>query len=350
VVEAAKTSKTPKRRSLRLDFRAYPMRLPHFVFRDGELCFGAQPLRAATEDEAAFAAECDGKTLFRDLMARYPGATGFAASAPYLTWFPKPIGQENSQSGGEHWLVIAPHPDDAELSMGGTLLNRPPDTRVTQAVCFSYAVHTIFPASFASPAEVSAIRQDEGALAALASGAEAEFFGYPEFKLRETILGENHLLDNEVVIKAALKLRIIASIDRAAPTQVFAPASIGNHPDHRMIFDIIVELVDEDRFPTITFHLYEDFPYCASYQAVDDFLSRFEHSYLDVKTWHNPITDVLSEKTAVADIYRTQFRRSLDTHLVAVAERVALTGPRDESTAAERFWTLGLYSLAGGAA
>jgi len=341
-----------KKRQDMLGLETYPVVLPQFVMRGKAVFFGATPVSECDEQELSFAARCDGQTVFRDIVAQDRLVGGVAATAAYLAWLKGPVQQASPENaeGRERWLIISPHPDDAELSMGGALLKKKGAIDATNLVCFSQLGHTIYPHAFIKPAEVTAVRKDEALLAGAVAGLDVKFLDFPEFGLREALIPSKDFYDREKELREALKLRLYEAIARIQPTQIYAPASIGDNPDHRLVFDIILEFVDEDLFPDMVVHFYEDFPYAAAYEEVDDFLSRFEHSYLDVEGWSEDISAVMEEKQIVCDIYRTQFRRSLARSLEEVAVRTGeLVAYQDAEAApaSERFWTVGIFAVPG---
>lgn len=340
-------------RNPRLALGGYPVLLPHFTVDEQHLRYGDNFLRVTEPEEREFAARCDGRTTFKEIMAALPSAAGRASTAPYLTWLSAPLGSAGAvadASPSATWLIISPHPDDAELSFGGTLLARPEGVQVINAVCFSDLIYTQSPTAFPQSAVVNAVRRDEAVLAAAAVGMSVEFLGFPEFVYREVMCGDGDLSEAEKSTREALKVRLFQLIARHRPTAVFAPAAIGNHADHRMVFDAIIEFVDDDLFPETGFHLYEDYPYSASYQAVDDFLARFEHSYLDATAHFTDISPFVARKLAVVDIYRSQFSRSIGAHVKAAAERIAAVaahGKAQSGAGAERYWSIGVMGAGG---
>jgi len=339
--------------------------LPHFSMADGGLYFGDSYLRAMDPDEVAFAAQCTGQKSFREIIAEMQSAAGRAATAPYLTWLSEPLRAESpavttdgavvesaaatdvTKAGGR-WLVLSPHPDDAELSLGGTLFARPEGVDAVNVICFSDLLYTQFAQAFPQAFAVNAVRRDEALLAGAAMGVGVEFLGFPELAYRQAMASEESFLNIEKDIRQALKLRLLHVIRKYRPTHVFAPAGIGDHGDHRMIFDCVIEFVDDDIFPDTTFHLFEDFPYSASQQAVDDFLSRFEYSYLDVVTHFHDTSAYVARKAAVTDIYRSQFRRGITDHVVRAGTRtaaIAAKGTPEAKASAERYWTIGVMGM-----
>lgn len=334
----------------KLGMQSHPLLLPQFIVKDDAVTFGLTRLKDATPHERRFANRCDGVTPFREIVAENRLVGGIAATAPYLTWLQEPLDSVPGATSGEKWLVISPHPDDAEVSMGGTILNKSASTQITNLVVFSHLAHTLYMQSFGRPVEVTATRKDEALLAGQIMGCDTQFLEFPEFGLREALIPAKDLEDREQELREHVKFRLYKWIEEHRPDQVFAPASVGDHPDHRMIFDLILQFVDEDFFPETTFHFYEDFPYAAAYQQVDDFLSRFEHSYLDVEPWAEDISAALETKQTLGDIYRTQFRRGLARTLEEMAARTAaMTSPKEAPVkAAERFWRVGVFAVSAG--
>lgn len=339
-------------RNPRLALWGFPVALPHFsVDATGQLRFGSTPLKAIEPEEADFFWRCDGRTSLREIMAECPSAAGRAATAQYLVWLSEPLAPAATprDQAAERWLVLSPHPDDAELSLGGTLLARPEGVEVRNVVCFSDVIHAQVAGAFPEPVLVATVRRDEALLAGSAINMDVDFLGFPEQLYREVSAAGRDPEPIERDVRAMLKLRLHHLIKAYQPHRVFAPAAIGNHGDHRMVFDCVIEFVDHDLFPGTAFHLYEDFPYCASGQAVDDFLARFELSYLDVSTSFVDISPVLPRKMAIAEIFRSQFNRSIATHIKRAGERtaaIAAGASPVEGVAHERYWTIDVMGAA----
>jgi LmbE family N-acetylglucosaminyl deacetylase len=169
-------------------------------------------------------------------------------------------------------------------------------------------------------------------------------FEFPDFELRMREPEERFLVCEEELEKL-LKIELYRLIAETKPEEIFAPAAVGNHPDHRMVFNIILDFFDAGYFPDTRFHLYEDVPYSASYYEIDDFLARFETSYITVLSWLEEISPVLRLKNALCAVYRSQASSQLLDTIDNIAKRTAeFLDSEQEATAgasaAERFWTL----------
>lgn len=325
---------------------AYPVLVPLISIEDDSAFMGRTPLDSFREPEIRFSAACNGSLSYGDLLESYPECEMLVDSLPYLVWWDGPLtgdsGTTASSTGTS--LVISPHPDDAEISMGGWLLNRRKQEAVSHVVCFSQSEHCRYPEAFPTPCEVSAVRADEVNLGAKLLGNSVTMLGFPESSLRNALDPD----EEPPALDKILKPILVEEITRAAPGHIFAPAAVGNHPDHRLIFDVVLELFEENRFPGIKFHFYEDLPYAASHLEIDDFLARFENAYLSVSPWFEDINGVFHLKQMLAEVFRSQFSPAVGEMVKKIACRNAFLAPgkktadkiAKEIAAAERFWTL----------
>lgn len=321
----------------------YPCLLPLVACHKDEIMLGRVPL-ATAPDSVALAPRFDGSASYGDLVRDDPAFRNIGALEDYLVWWDRPLEQRSEPPASGGRLVISAHPDDVEFSMGGWLVNRRGRGDITHVICFSELDHTVLSDALPSACEVTAVRRAETSLAASMLGLYEVPLGLPDFGLRSHERTVEDLAELEEDIAKLLKRELLRSIETSKPAEIFAPAAIGNHPDHRLIFDLILDLFDSDQLAGVAVHLYEDVPYAAAYGEIDRYLARFENSYLAVTPWLEEITDALDLKQTLCDVYRSQASPGLRDLVGAVAMRTAeflepsngATGPR----AAERFWTL----------
>jgi len=116
-------------------------------------------------------------------------------------------------------LVIAPHPDDEVLGVGGTIARTVTEgTRVVVAVVTKGA-----PPLF--PEESVAQGREEAARAhALLGVAETVYLDFPAARL-------------DTVPHGDLNARLCSLVQRLAPATVFVPYGGDLHQDHRLVFD-----------------------------------------------------------------------------------------------------------------
>ena len=321
----------------------YPCLLPLVACHDDAIVLGR--LRLATAPaEVALARRLDGSASHDDLVRDNPAYRNLGALEDYLVWWDRPLEQRNEPPASGGRLVISAHPDDVEFSMGGLLVNRRGGGDITHVICFSELDHTVLADALPSACEITAVRRAEASLAAGMLGLHEVALGLPDFGLRSRERTVEDLAELEEDVAKLLKGELLRCIETSKPAEIFCPAAIGNHPDHRLIFDLILDLFDSDQLAGVAVHLYEDVPYAAAYGEIDRYLARFENSYLAVASWLEEITNVLELKQTLCDVYRSQASPGLRDLVGAIAMRTAeflepvkaATGPR----AAERFWTL----------
>jgi LmbE family N-acetylglucosaminyl deacetylase len=124
-------------------------------------------------------------------------------------------------------VAVYAHPDDADVSCGGTLARWAEEgAQVTVVVCTSGDKGSIDPD--ADPRAIANARADEVAKAVAVLGASAELLGHP---------------DGELENDAALRRQIVELVRRHRPevvvcpdpTAVFFGDSYFNHRDHRVV-------------------------------------------------------------------------------------------------------------------
>jgi LmbE family N-acetylglucosaminyl deacetylase len=228
--------------------------------------------------------------------------------------------------------------------MGGYLANRRGRLRCTYVSCFSQVVDTVSPEEHASANDVSAVRRDETSRCARDLGCHVRFLDYPAAEIRQVLFPAERRERREEGVRRALTLdlyRLVADLD---PGELFAPAGAGEHPDHRMLFEIALDFFKQGYFPGLRIHFYADFPDAADYLHVDDFLSRFERAYADVVSWWEDVSAALAEKRRLAAIYESALSDAELRAVERIARRDALlcdAGPgAAPPAAAEPFWTL----------
>ncbi len=334
---------TARPASLRAKRDAYPICLPHYALHEEAVWQGEEWVREMRAGEAGLAERCDGTQTLRALMDQAPGRARAAATARYLAWWPWPVASAPPPAPARaETIVLAPHPDDAELSMGGWLAQQEHPASCLVVVCFGTLAHTINGTAFPDATAVSHVRAQEATLASRMTGVPVEVLDYPEFSIRHGLTPAALMPAREHHLGAALRRRLYALLQAHQPARVFGPAAIGTHPDHRLLFEIMLELFDEDCFPETRFDLYEEAPYAARYEAVDDFLARFDGSYLSVTPWPADITEVLPEKGALAGVFHSQFKPGIAEVVANIAARNAQRFGRTGGV--EVFWELGAFA------
>ena len=131
-------------------------------------------------------------------------------------------------------IVIAPHPDDEVLGVGGTLLRR-------KAEGASLAWVIVTAVSTAAGWSEAKVRQrvDDVERATALFGFDAVFeLGFPTTRLDRAPLGD-------------LIAAIGAAFESFAPNEVFIPHGGDIHSDHRVVFEAAASCTKAFRYPSI---------------------------------------------------------------------------------------------------
>jgi hypothetical protein len=147
------------------------------------------------------------------------------------------------------------------------------------------------------------------------------------------------LADCDADVAAALRVLIDAVLARHRPLQLFAPAALGPSGDARILFDAVLSLYVEGMIEAEV-NFFEDAPAVRGYRQVDEFLSRFEGAYLDVRERYVDVSATFTRKSALIDA----FRCAIDPHEPArwqeSAERSARISGAAGARHSERYWAL----------
>lgn len=315
-------SSLPAVEPLRCRTTAYPVLHPHAV---------------AAEDALAFLGACDGSTRFDEILAGHDVTDAVAEALGEVVWLERPVAGEPAAAGART-LILCAAPHAGWLAMGGHLLAQRHTARPLSVCCFISVAYDDGEDVRATPFEAAMTAHDEGDFCAQITGTETCFLDIPDQASRAA-LASGTFEESERAVRASLRLMLQHLITVERPTDVFAPAALSNDPDERLLFEIALEIFEDAFFAGTRFHLYEDVP--AAGIQVDDFLARFESSYLDVAPWHADVTEQLEQKAVLVDVFRSTCGPAEELALRSAAARNAEWDGRD-AAAHERFWTLRL--------
>ncbi|HEV7428952.1 MAG TPA: hypothetical protein VGQ46_21570 [Thermoanaerobaculia bacterium] len=301
---------------------AYPLTHPHAF---------------AEEEALPFLTACDGMTPFAGILNEHEVTDAVARALGEVVWLEQPPPDASSDAEARI-LVLSAAPHAAWVAMGGHLLAQRGATRPLYVSCFTSVAYSDGSAVRATPFEAAMTARDEGAFCAGITGTETCFLDIPDRASRAALAPAN-FEESELPVRASVRLMLQHLITTERPTDVFAPAALTNDPDQRLLFEIVLEIFEDAFFAGTRFHLYEDVP--AAGIQVDDFLARFESSYLDVAPWTADVSGHLEQKAALVDAFRSTCGPMEEAALRRAAARNAMWNG-DAAAAHERFWTLRL--------
>jgi LmbE family N-acetylglucosaminyl deacetylase len=225
-------------------------------------------------------------------------------------------------------LVVEPHPDDAVLSAGGSLLlerDRKHITILTVHSTSNYTKRLGQEDDFVSEERVTAVRAAESRRAADRLGAELEALGEVDWLLRTTrptdwTRSSTRRLCERLDARAkfpvdATEIEILsqqlqAMIEKIRPYEIWAPLGVGDHVDHhRTRSAILAALPRLSRSANdVSLWLWEDVPYsirAPSHAA--HLIDAYRRSGFDLERRSVDIGDVFETKCELAAIYESQF-------------------------------------------
>jgi LmbE family N-acetylglucosaminyl deacetylase len=227
-------------------------------------------------------------------------------------------------------LLLSPHPDDIAYSIGGLIAKIASAATLNMVTVFSRSGWAN-PVALrrAGPASIGAIRTAEDTEFCVRHGIGRSELGFADSSLCGYDDNSERSANPEDDPRTQTVARAIQSHHSRSRAQVvFAPAAIGGHIDHKIVFDAAVSL------QAAQIIVYEDIPYSAWYslQQIERKLTGAKLRRLGVVA----IDDVMDVKIEGMWKYRSQTCAKTVEEMKLHARRVA-TG---QVTYAEVLWTI----------
>jgi LmbE family N-acetylglucosaminyl deacetylase len=255
--------------------RLFPVLLPHFNFQRNSLCFISKDFWsvACPPDQIKVLKACNGKRRISDILKISPRGSAILKSADrsgLLTWI-QPMTRTIHRTQIRRWLVLAPHQDDAALSLGGFFLKEGHKADIHILTIASKSIFsTLLPLSGDSK-WTSRIRNSEDDCYARTIGAVVHRGNQEEELL--TVMQKRGLSLREAapqiwepptVVKVERFRRVIErQIRLLKPHVLFVPLGLGNHIEHvatqRAVLSIMKKSPELLRRRKVYF--YEELPY-----------------------------------------------------------------------------------------
>lgn len=311
----------------------YPLLLPHFQLRPGELVdLEGRAHRLAPELEAALRLCSGTRTLGQ--VARASGVSPRLllrqhARGRLLLWR-SAVDDAVPDDAAPANVVVSPHLDDAALSLGATMLDGPAGSWLVLDVFSRPAWWRL--KRWDRELMLRVRRQEEQCMARLA-GARLVDCDLPEALLRghdfdAAFSGGLNAADGEAAA------RIEAEVDRLAArwggARWYLPLGLGGHRDHRICRDAALRvLLRAGREAAIAF--YEDQPYAAAMGGAPDFAKALPGHQL-VPEVQAGAARQMRWKLELGGVYWSQITRRQLQRLEHYARRIGDPEP------AERVW------------
>lgn len=310
---------------------------PHMTCLGNDVYFGTFPLAQLTTVEARFLHECDGsRTLAECAKAATADAVCVARLSSWLLWWERPVPSAPMPKGPIDRLVLAARHTAPWLGMGGRLALDAASKRTLVVTCFGSLGENRFVEAFPSASEVSAACHDEVELVARLTGVQQQIWDFPDDARRQMLFTTG--LDVDDLAADTTRAQVLDLIESLRPSEVFAPAALDSSADALLLFNTVLSSFATGNLEA-ELHFYEDAPVIDGCRPIDEFLARFENSYLAPQTYYVDIAPAFHEKSALA----SGFRCTIDQHdATAWLQSAARNGSLALPTTgfAERFWRL----------
>lgn len=227
------------------------------------------------------------------------------------------VGFEKALDNVERVLCVSPHPDDCELSVGGTLASLVSKGKDVKLVVVSDGSLGTLDSSI-PPEKLSEIRYGEQVEASKVLGIkEVLWLGYS---------------DGKVPYNDELRSRLVCLLRSLRPNIVFAPdpwCPYEAHPDHRNVGLLVAESIIFSPLPHFT---------CSEAPGTEPWLVNYIALYNTPRPnlFYN-ITSFIEAKLNAIRLHKTQFERDWEQHKSLILFSAAFYGKKVSSLYAEAF-------------
>lgn len=194
-------------------------------------------------------------------------------------------------------VILAPHSDDFCFSLCGNMLLHP-SFRIINI--FSKDDDFTLSSNLKSNDKIK-YRKEEDLLISKLLDSEILFLDYPSEFLRGYINwndSPNPTLDKPYITK--LK-KIILSLNE----EIYCPLGVGNHVDHILVRDVVIQLMLDNKLNKKKVKFYEDLPYSGKY-SVEYAINEIQNKIGDLEKQDLEITSVINKKIYLCSLYLTQ--------------------------------------------
>lgn len=235
-------------------------------------------------------------------------------------------------------LIISPHPDDAALSLGGSILKYP-RLQTTIWNVFTRQSYSLVDRD-AERAQQRIVEEERAAAAALGVGIimaefrEAELRGYVRLSER---LGHDYqsiyIRPGERELREAVTTALQRVVEELQPALVGMPLGIGGHVDHLLCREAALACLARSGWQGRLF-CYEELPYALRADWRIEALAMAERRGLVLSEGLIPVGPWLDTKHHILEIYRSQLHPRDIRQLVTYSASLCGLG------GGERIWCL----------
>lgn len=201
-------------------------------------------------------------------------------------------------------LIVAPHSDDAILSLGG-ILCKSKDYFVLNI--FSTCAWSILP-NLNNPKKITKKNNLEEKKALSKINIDYKLMKLPEALLRGYKKWNDDLnieKDHKIIKKINSKLnKILPKVK-----EIYFPLAIGSHTDHQLIYQIGIKMIkNQPRLKNKTIFFYEDLPYSINSEVKKKINQINVNSTFNVTPNYVPINETIEQKCKLLAIYKSQLK------------------------------------------
>lgn len=224
-------------------------------------------------------------------------------------------------------LVLSAHCDDAILSIGGFLLNED-SSSIEIADIFGTCAWTVLDTNLGTD-EITKLNIEEENEVSRITNITVNIFDNPEALLRDYKNWNDSISNNDNALISNITTTITSLVKNRK--RVFFPMAIGEHVDHAILFNIVLNLIPIINDDCEIF-MYEDLPYAWYEDPV---------KYLETKTIAYPVKPIIidissciKDKLKLLHTYKSQLSIKELQKVEEYARRV------NNGTPSERIWKI----------